>query len=245
MGGKIKLKARVLHRRRAEKPDAPAQLEGEPAQSASCESEGSHGPSWAALTAGLALLAVVGVTGVIVYLMTRRTSGTQPLALGAPQMPNINIYTGQVGQVGQTTALDRIETSLAAGNAHATRTPTTALMQSMRLPWLGDSRPQAQAAHVATSLQNPYEVVVRVVAPPGGLAALSLDQGGLNDQPLIAPGMSSVPMRNGVIIIPAGEAQRILMNPRQSLYARGNMSPDNPTGPVIISVTATDNYDAR
>lgn len=221
-------------------------------------------PSWAALATGLAVLAVIGVAGVVVYLMLRKKSDNS-LQLGAydpqllpaasapqPQVFVINAGTGQavptsgltptVSSPGQTgTAIDRIEALLAARSARATRTP--AVMKTMRLPWLGDKRAQAQAVRVATSLQNPYEVTVRVVAPPGALAALSFSQTELEDQPLIAPGLSTVPTGD-VVIIPAGGFQKIRMNPRQALFGRGNMSPDHPTGAVLISVSATDDFDA-
>lgn len=227
------------------------------------------GPSWGAIAAGFALIAVIGITGVIVYLLVRRKSdGTlgevvqhhAPLA-AAPQVYLINAGGGQSSVVraapvevatsaayddsNTLSALSRIESQLQANNSRAQRIPTSAMLKTYRLPWLGDSSNNSQAVRVATSLDNPYEVVVRVVGPAGGLAALSFSQTELGNQRVIGPGLSMVPTGD-VVIIPAGQQpQTIRMNPRQVLFARGNLGPANPTGAVVLSIAATDSYDAR
>lgn len=223
-------------------------------------------------TTGLAILAVIGVTGVIVYLLMRRKadgsinlSGYDPRMIPPTQQPPqvYLINTGQAsGQITamqpslpapttaafddsrMTAALDRIEGLMQHANTRAQRTGSPTLMKTFRLPWLGDPGNASQAIRVANALDNPYEVTVRVVGPPGALAALSFSPTELMNQPVIAAGISQVPIGD-TIIMPAGQRQTIRMNPRQGLYARGNMSPNLATGAVVLSVSANDNYDAR
>lgn len=104
---------------------------------------------------------------------------------------------------------------------------------SYQLPFLGT---QGYATMLATAPQVPYEITVRVVGPPGGLAALALDQSSLNDpQPLITATVSQIPIGE-TIIVPAGQEQTVYLSPGQALYGKGNMSYTNSTGPVIVSV---------
>lgn len=224
-------------------------------------------------TTGLAILAVVGVTGVIIYLLMRRKSdGTVNLSgydprMMAPNQPPPQVYLINTGHAGgqitamaptlpapaatptyddarTTAALDRIESLMQRDTVRAQRVGSPTLMKTFRLPWLGDPRNEAQAIRVANALDNPYEVTVRVVGPPGSMAAIAFSPTELMNQPLIAAGISQVPIGD-TIIVPAGQRQTILMNPRQALYARGNMSPAGTTGAVVLSVSSNDSFAAR
>jgi hypothetical protein len=63
-------------------------------------------------------------------------------------------------------------------------------------------------------------------------------------QSIVGPNMSAVPTGD-TLIIPSGQKHNVFMNPRQALYARGNFSPSNPNGAVVLSITAGDYYNGR
>jgi len=141
-------------------------------------------------------------------------------------------------EVSQT--LDRVGTKLQTIASRLDRIPKASIFTTYRLPFLGD--PEAGAIRLATSNNVPYEVTVRVVGPPGGMAALAFDPVPLNvPQPLIFPAnhFSHIPAGD-VIIIPAGQFQTIRMTPRQALFGKGNMGPKHPTGPVVVSIIGAD-----
>jgi len=223
---------------------------------------------WTSMLVGVGLgIVTLGLGAIIVYLIVRprepsRQLGdaAQPRALpAAPAQVYVINTGGQPAQVLRAepvapspddaafAVLDRLETKMSTllhqGAAPATAAPaplrtTPSTMRTYQLPWLAD--PQAPAIRVATAGTEPYAVTVRVVSPPGALAALSLSANELNiQQPVIAANMSAVPTGD-TLIIPAGSKQTILMNPRDILYARGNFANANPNGAVVVSITASD-----
>lgn len=122
------------------------------------------------------------------------------------------------------------------------RTPGPSVMKTYFLPWLGD--PFSQAVRVGTAGDEPYEVVVRCVAPPGSFAVFSFDANELNtmDLPVIAPGVTGPPTGGDVLVIPGGQFQIIRLRPKMGLFAKGNIGPGAAIPPegVVISVTGGD-----
>jgi hypothetical protein len=225
---------------------------------------------WMPLAIGLGIIAVVGVMGVVVYLLVRRKDDGATTVLGAvdprmlppppaqqPQVYLINTGGGEARAVraepvagtqsysdGATlAALGRIESGIGALVGHNRQPFGTATMRTYRLPWLGDVT--TPSVRVATSGNVSQEVTVRVVAPPGALAAFSFSPNELNlGQAVVAPGLSTVPAGD-TLVVPSGQQQTIHMNAKQVLYAKGNMSPTNPTGAVVVSISSVDNYVSR
>jgi len=215
------------------------------------------------LAVGLGIITLVGLASVIVYLIVRRRDPvTGQLGDGVvaqqPQVYLINAGGGQAQVVraepvaaapaneGASAALERIESrmgSLFNFFTQRKQSATPATMRTYQLPWLGDQN--NPAIRIATAGAEPYEVTVRVVSPPGGLAALSFSPNELNlTQSIVGPNMSAVPTGD-TLIIPSGQKHNVFMNPRQALYARGNFSPSNPNGAVVLSITAGDYYNGR
>jgi hypothetical protein len=224
--------------------------------------EDSSSP-WIPVAIGLGVIALVGIAGVIVYLLVRRgdnSSGGGQLGdarylPSSPQVYLIHTGNGQPQVVraepvaaspsNDNHALDRVESKLGALLDHFTQPQrhTPSSMRTYRLPWLADQ--DAGAIRIATAGAEPYEVTVRVVSPPGALAALSFSTNELDlPQQVIAPNMSAVPAGD-TLVIPAGQKHVVRMNPRQALYAKGNFGPGNMNGPVIVSITASDYYGTR
>jgi len=243
------------------------------------EIHGAASP-WTPLAIGLGLVAIMGLTGVIIYLLVRKKDDGSTTVLGAvdprllpqptpaPQVYLINAGGGQaqvvraepvdggsaqprfddsnmlaaLGQIGAT--LSHQARDIGALVNHSKQPFGQSTMRTYRAPWLAD--PNTPAIRIATAGNVSHEVIVRVVAPPGALAAFSFSPNELNiPQALVAPGVSAVPAGD-TLIVPAGQQQLIRMNAKQVLYAKGNMSPTlNPTGPVVVSISGVDNYASR
>lgn len=230
--------------------------------------ERESSPSWMPLAVGLGVIAIVGLAGVIVYLLVRRKDGDANV-LGAvdprylppqvqqqaPQVYLINAGGGQAQVVraeptasgsndgALLQALGRLEAGIGALVEHNKVPYGQSTMRTYRLPWLADA--STPAIRIATAGNVSMDATVRVVAPPGALAAFSFSPNELNlAQPIVAPGLSSVPAGD-TLVVPSGQQQHIHMNPRQVLYAKGNLSPSNATGPVVISISGVDNYISR
>jgi hypothetical protein len=226
---------------------------------------------WTPLAIGIGIIAVIGLAGVIVYLLVRNKDGKttvlgeidprllpQPVVAPAPQVYLINTGNGQAQVVraepvtppspafddsNMLSMLGRIESGIGALVNHNKVPYNQSTMRTYRLPWLADA--SNPAVRIATAGNVSMEAVVRVVAPPGALAAFSFSPNELNiTQAVVAPGLSSVPAGD-TLVVPAGQQQPIHMNPRQVLYAKGNMSPTNPTGAVVVSISTVDNYISR
>jgi hypothetical protein len=233
---------------------------------------------WMPLAIGLGIIAVVGVMGVVVYLLVRRKDDGSSTVLGAvdprnylpqpvpqaapapvvqPQVYVIHTGSGDAQVVradpvaspppasdnATLAALSRIETGIGALVGHNQQPYGQSTMRTYRLPWLGDT--STPSVRIATSGNVSQEVTVRVVAPPGALAAFSFSPNELNlGQAIVGPGMSTVPAGD-TLVVPSGQQQTIHMNARQVLYAKGNMAPTNPTGAVVISISSVDNYSSR
>lgn len=115
-------------------------------------------------------------------------------------------------------------------------------MKTYFLPWLGD--PLSQAVRIATAGDDPYEVVVRTVGPPGSFAVFSFDANELNtmDLPAVAPGVTAPPTGGDVLVLPGGQFQVIRLASKMALFAKGNVGPGVAIPPegVIISVAGAD-----
>lgn len=224
---------------------------------------------WMPLAVGLGIIAIIGLAGVVVYLLVRRRNGDTNV-LGAvdaqhlaaiqqqPQAPQVYLINAGGGQAqvvraepatsgsndgALLQAIGRLEKGIGSLVDHNKVPYGQSTMRTYRLPWLADVN--TPAVRIATAGAVSMEATIRVVAPPGALAALSFSANELNlAQREVAPGLSSVPAGD-TLVIPSGQQQQIHMNPRQVLYAKGNMSPTNPTGPVVISISGVDNYISR
>jgi hypothetical protein len=226
--------------------------------------------SWTPVAVGLSVVALIGVMGVVVYLLVRRKEDGNTAVLGAvdprylpqaapppPQVYSIRTDNAQPQVVraepiapsrdqdkdSTQAALERIEAGIGALVSHEQVPYSQSTLRTYRLPWLADE--STPAVRIGAAGDASMEAVVRVVSPPGALAAFSFSPNELNiPQTVVAPGLSAVPAGD-TLVIPAGQQQQIHMNPKQVLYAKGNMSPSNPTGPVVISISTVDNYIAR
>jgi hypothetical protein len=226
-----------------------------------------RGSSWMPLAIGLGIVALIGVAGVVVYLLVRRKDNGETSVLGAidpryvpqlqqqvPQVYLINAGSGQAqvvkaepanghGDSAMLSMLSRIEAGIDSLVNHNKVPYNQSTMRTYRLPWLADA--SNPAVRIATAGNASMEAVVRVVSPPGALAAFSFSPNELNiTQTVVAPGLSTVPAGD-TLVVPAGQQQQIHMNPRQVLYAKGNISPTSPTGPVVVSISTVDNYVSR
>lgn len=222
--------------------------------------------SWMPLAVGLGIIALIGVAGVVVYLLVRRQDNGETSVLGAvdprylpqpvqQQAPQVYLINAGGGGATVTHAnppqsdnamlsmLGRIESGIGSLVNHNRVPYNQSTMRTYRLPWLADV--DNPAIRIATAGNASMEAVVRVVAPPGGLAAFSFSSNELNlAQRIVAPGLSSVPAGD-TLVVPSGQQQAIHMNPKQVLYAKGNMANTNPVGPVVISISTVDNYVSR
>lgn len=220
---------------------------------------------WVPLAVGLGIIALIGVAGVVVYLLVRRKDNGETSVLGAVdprylpqpmQQQAPQVYLINAGGGGGTvtraepqndgamlSTLGRIENGIGALVHHNKVPYNQSTMRTYRLPWLADEH--NPAIRIATAGNASMEAVVRVVSPPGALAAFSFSPNELNiPQRTVGPGMSTVPAGD-TLVIPAGQQQEIHMNPKQVLYAKGNFSNTNPTGSVVVSVSTVDNYVSR
>jgi hypothetical protein len=223
--------------------------------------------AWIPVAIGLGVIALVSVAGVVIYMLLRRRDtalgGVDLPALPAAPQPSvflINTTTGDVRTAAPPTApvvdrrddrrdeailaaLQKLGTNVDVLARHTREPFAQSSLRTYRLPWLADA--STPAVRVATAGDVSAEVWVRVVAPPGALAAFSFTPSELDaPQAIIAPGLSRVPAGE-TLVVPSGQAQMIRMNPRQVLYAKGNMSPTSPTGPVIVSIASVDNSVGR
>lgn len=223
-----------------------------------------RGSAWMPLAIGLGIVALIGVAGVVVYLLVRRKDNGEHTVLGAvdprylpqqPQAPQVYLINAGGGGASVTHAnppqsdgavlslLGRIENGIGSLVNHNKVPYSQSTMRTYRLPWLADA--DNPAVRIATAGNMSMEAVVRVVSPPGALAAFSFSANELNiPQRTVGPGMSTVPAGD-TLVIPAGQQQQIHMNPKQVLYAKGNFSNSNPTGSVVISISTVDNYGGR
>lgn len=221
-----------------------------------------RGSSWMPLAVGLGIIALIGVAGVVVYLLVRRKDNGEHTVLGAvdprylPQpAPQVYLINSGGGQATVTRAeapqsdgamlsmLGRIENGIGSLVNHNRVPYNQSTMRTYRLPWLADA--DNPAIRIATAGNVSMEAVVRVVSPPGALAAFSFSANELNiPQRTVGPGMSTVPAGD-TLVVPAGQQQEIHMNPKQVLYAKGNFSNANPTGSVVVSISTVDNYVSR
>jgi hypothetical protein len=154
--------------------------------------------------------------------------------------------TSQAIEAGATKALTNVlapvQSVLGRFVNQFTRTAGPSTMRTFFLPWLGD--PYSQAVRIATAGNDPYEIVVRTVAPPGAFAVFSFDANELNtmDLAVVAPGITGPPTGGDVLIIPGGQFQIVRLRPKQGLFAKGNIGPGAAIPPegVIISITGGD-----
>jgi hypothetical protein len=168
---------------------------------------------WIPLAVGLGIIAVVGVAGVIVYLLVRRDRDGGSTTLGsvdpryflpAPQAapapaaaPNIYVINAGGGTV-TAPATPALAESIEPPKPVAI--PSTAPMLH-RLPPATSAIPAALASTGAHAI----EVNVAVLEPSGATAVLAF-----------SPDLSANPM-----VVRAGEERRIRIDRRQTLYGKG------------------------
>jgi len=184
-----------------------------------------RGSLWIPLAVGLGIIAVVGVAGVIVYLLVRRdrdggttTLGsvdtryflpapqTAPAPAAAPQIYVINAGGGTVTAPVTPAIAESIEPPKPVA------IPSTAPMLH-RLPPATSAIPAALASTGAHAI----EVNVAVLEPSGATAVLAF-----------SPDLSTNP-----VVLRAGEERRIRIDRRQTLYGKGQ------TGYVTVTLAST------
>jgi hypothetical protein len=180
----------------------------------------------AGLAVGLGVAAVLGLLGVVVYLLARRRGDdalTGPAYVpypvpagpwGAPMLPVPSAPAPSIA------ALQGQFQQLRAPQMNGEPSPETR-MKSWTLPATGEPYQIVKAS------RRPYRVVVRTVGPPGAFAIVSPDPTEL------VTNTNAVPVGD-TLIIPSGAQNEIRLTPRQALYARGNVAG------VCISVTYTE-----
>jgi hypothetical protein len=192
---------------------------------------------WMPLAIGLGVIAVVGVMGVVVYLLVRRKDdGTQtvlgsvdprylpqPAPMPAPAAPQVFVInTGNaqapVAPIAQATPEPVAPvTALAEASLppfHPSATPFYQRLSSM------DSNTAAE--RLVTAGAHALEVVVHVVEPRGASAVLAFTPNALHTP--------------SAIVLPSGQERRIRVDRHQTLYAKGHSSVA--AGQVILSVAS-------
>lgn len=184
---------------------------------------------WTGLAVGLGVTAVLGVAGVLVYLLVRKKDGqivgVQAIqGLGRPSQPML--MGGGISGAGlsEEAVADVIASMQPAEKAPPAQPSiwNSSTMKSYTLPSLNDKT--RGAIRVAQATDLPYDVMIRTIGPPGQYAALSLNVGELNSA-------SGVPVGD-LILLPTSQFQTLKLKPKEVLYAKGSQSN------VIISVTA-------
>lgn len=172
----------------------------------------------------LALLSLVGLGG-LAFLLLRRTN-----QLASPSPTTIYILNGRdtPTQVlaGHSEPLNtkRLEGILEKLAAKFEIPISNNLIQSYELPVLGST---TTAVRVCQALQTPFDVVLRVVGPPGSLAVFST-----NTTDLDVTG-AAIPVGN-TLIVPAGSDHKLRLTPHQALFGKGTLAG------VVASVNATE-----
>ncbi len=222
------------------------------------------------LSLGLSIVAVLGLGLVLVYILFRRKSDnpTQTILQAPPQIiqlrdsrpparvidvkdePDLPEYLGDEDPIIQKTDANPIENIATAVISALKREhqKVRTFMQSYTLPYIGD--PASQAIRVATAGDAPYEVIVRVVEPPGSHGVFAFDpvelnlSGGVPFVQTVGTAYSEFPVGN-VMPVPAGQFQIIRLRPRQALYAKGTSAPGGAnqstgSGGTVVAVTASD-----
>lgn len=202
---------------------------------------GDRGPLWMSLAIGLGIIAVVGVMGVVVYLLVRRKDdGTQtvlgsvdprylpqPAPAAAPAAPQVFVINTGNGSASAPTsapapmAVTHTELGSVTGLGEPPLPPfhlsTTPFYQ--RLSSIDSNTP---AERLVTAGAHAIEVVVHVVEPRGATAVLAFTPNALHTA--------------SAINLPSGQERRIRIDRHQTLYAKGSSSVA--AGQVILSVTA-------
>jgi hypothetical protein len=200
----------------------------------------------AGLAIGLAAVAVLGVGIVLCYVLFRRRdsdklSGPQqalervPEQAVLPAAPATPVYN-------DSNALEALVHNLQKRDEAARNLRT--FMRSYVLPSLTD--PSADPIRVVTAGDQPYEVIIRCVEPPGGHAVLARDPNELRVGALPAvstatTNFSEFPVGD-VVVIPSGQFQHLRLRPHEALFAKGTAAKNASTGVagVIISISAAD-----
>jgi hypothetical protein len=183
---------------------------------------------WTGLAVGLGLTALIGLAGVVVYLLVRKKDGS---VAGARVMADALSGTEIVERIMPAAggipeevggALRTIAQSL---NRPSSRW-NASVMKTYRLPSLNDRT--RGAIRVAQATDAPYEAVIRTVGPAGGWAAFAYNATELNMSTA-----ATVPVGD-IIILPTFQWQILRLRPRDILYAKGA------SADTIISVTMSE-----
>jgi hypothetical protein len=176
--------------------------------------------SWmVGLAVGFGVVAVLGLGGVILYLLLRKKDGN----LAGPEF-RIVPYPMAMGQFAGAPTLEATPLpATAAPSLPVRRTAPGLVTRSFRLPSLTDYESGAVRIGQATDVE--YEAIVRTVGPAGEWAVISF-----NPTELMQPGMSNFPVGD-VLVLPSGQWQKMRLLPRQVLYAKGSVDE------VVVSVT--------
>ncbi len=209
------------------------------------------------LAIGLSIVAVAGLGILLCYVLFRRKDGQ----LAGQPMPVPMPYPYPVPQFGahnQALIPNHDPTHAPAPHVHPELAPAAQILQhfkqsakkvgtymkSFTLPFIGNIK--SEPVRIATAGTEPYEVVVRVVEPPGGHAVLSFEPNELNPGPLgsvstLSTNFSQFPVGD-VLVIPSGQFQVVRLRPKQALFAKGTVDTDGSQGVtgVIVSVTGAD-----
>jgi hypothetical protein len=194
---------------------------------------------WMPLALGLGIIALVGVAGVVVYLLVRRKDDGSSTVLGtvdprylpqpapavapaAPQVFVINTGNGSASApVPAPTPVTHAETESVTGLGEAPLPPfhPSATPFYQRLSSIDSNTP---AERLVTAGAHALEVVVHVVEPRGATAVLAFTPNALHTPT--------------AIILPSGQERRIRVDRHQTLYAKGRSSVA--AGQVILSIAA-------
>ena len=178
---------------------------------------------WVPLAIGLSVVAVVGVLGVVMYLLVRRKDNettvlgaVDPRYLPAPAPQAPQVFVINAGGVQTPAPVAAAEPAALAESPLPPFYPSATPFHQ-RLSSIDSNAP---AERLVTAGAHPLEVVVHVAEPRGATAVLAFTPNALHTP--------------HAIVLPSGQERRIRVDRHQTLYAKGRSS----AGPVIVSVVA-------
>jgi len=180
------------------------------------------------MAVGLAAVAVIGVGGLVLYVLLRRSERAYAANTPPPPAARTTEPMADAGwQYEPAPALLGPAEPRPAGPEPEMeppeRTAPSLVSRSFRLPALTD--PDSGAVRIGQATDVEYTAIVRTIGPAGEWAAVSQ-----NPSELTQPDLTTFPVGD-ILTLPSGQWQKMRLLPRQVLYAKGSVDE------VVVSVT--------